>query len=101
MTPLRFLRRLLPIGRTRMEAAILTALDGDIEASGAEISRRIDAALDRSVSIGSLYVVLSHMERSGALTSRWGVATAERGWRRPRLYRKSVTLGDAGEGKGG
>jgi DNA-binding PadR family transcriptional regulator len=37
-------------------------------------------------STGGLYPILMRLERTGQVTSIWGVATPERGGHRPRLY---------------
>jgi DNA-binding PadR family transcriptional regulator len=67
--------------RKRREERIISALRESGELSSYELSQRAD------IFAGALYPTLMRMERDGRLASRWGIATAERGWRRPRLYR--------------
>lgn len=43
-------------------------------------------ATKKNVSFGYIYVTLDQLEQAGYVTSRWGEATAERGWRRKRYY---------------
>lgn len=45
-----------------------------------------DIGKQAKLSPASLYPSLQRFEHDGRLTSRWGVATADRGWLRPRLY---------------
>jgi hypothetical protein len=47
-----------------------------------------------------MYVSLYRLEASGRLTSRWGEATAERGWRRPRIYKIVIDGTDRDTGTG-
>jgi DNA-binding PadR family transcriptional regulator len=67
--------------REPQEQRIIAALRRDGEMSGYEIGQRAE------LGPGSLYPALQRMKADGRLESRWGIATAERGWRRPRLYR--------------
>lgn len=67
--------------RTEKEQRILTALDGGAERSSYELGKIT------GLGSGALYPTLYRMEHAGTLASRWGIATAERGWHRPRLYR--------------
>lgn len=87
MWPFTYFRR----RRLQQEARIIVVLNAG-ELSGYEVGKRAN------LGPGSLYPALQRMESDGRLTSRWGVATAERGWRRPRLYRlngRSVEGGEA------
>lgn len=67
----------------------IVALGG--EASGFQIHQHLVGeskwAWLWAISYGGMYIALDRLERRGVLTSRWGEATFERGWRRPRLYR--------------
>lgn len=67
--------------RKEREAMVVRLLHDCGELSGYEIGRRC------GMGAGALYPALMRLERASTITSRWGVATAERGWRRPRLYR--------------
>jgi DNA-binding PadR family transcriptional regulator len=69
------------IPRQRREAKIIDTLQKHGELSSYELSKRAE------IFAGSLYPTLMRMEKDGRLVSRWGVATAERGGHRPRLYR--------------
>jgi hypothetical protein len=37
-------------------------------------------------SFGGMYIALAELERRGEVSSHWGAATEQRGWRRPRHY---------------
>jgi len=37
-------------------------------------------------SFAGMYIALAELERRGEVSSHWGVATEQRGWRRPRFY---------------
>lgn len=63
------------------EKLILDLLSPDKEMSGFELGQAA------GIYPGALYPDLMRLEDAGAITSRWGQPTAERGWRRPRLYR--------------
>lgn len=73
-----FLRR----RREARERHILALLLKNGEMSGSDIWQSF-----QNFSVGSLYTHLARMERNGRIASRWGIATVEHGWRRPRLYR--------------
>lgn len=67
--------------RVAQEQRILDLLQASGEMSGYELGKAAE------IGSGSLYPSLMEMERDGRIVSRWGIATAERGWHRPRLYR--------------
>ncbi len=76
---------------TKREEKVLKAIAGlGGEASGVQIHRCLVGqskwAWLWAISFGGMYVALDRLERRGILTSRWGEATAARGWRRPRIY---------------
>jgi len=68
--------------------AAIASLGG--EGSGYQIHQKLcypsKWALFFGPSYGSMYNALDQLEKNGQLTSRWGEATLERGWRRPRIY---------------
>lgn len=68
------------------ERKLLVVVQDAKEISGAGI---YEAMLGRrwACSSGSMYPALKRLEDNGRLISRWGDATAARGWRRPRLYK--------------
>lgn len=66
--------------REDREQKIIGLLDRTGELSSYQIGNLAD------LGAGVLYPALQRLERDGRLSSRWGVATAERGWHRPRLY---------------
>ena len=55
-------------------------------AYGFSIMNWINETKGYGVSFGRLYMVLSELETKGIITSEWGEATPERGFRRKRLY---------------
>lgn len=61
---------------------------GDDAYSGA-IQAELDARAGRSVSLGTLYVTLSRMERKGLVSSELGDPTPVRGGRPKRYYRET------------
>lgn len=70
--------------RRRREAkdqTILSLLQQKGEMSSFDIGQAVNW------SVATLFPALSRMEHDGRLSSRWGDATAARGWRRARLYR--------------
>lgn len=82
------------------EAEVLKVIEDNPGSSGFQIHRAISAQ-SRAVrwfgqgsfmaallgpGVSSMYVHLASMERRGIITSNWGVATPERGGRRPRHY---------------
>ena len=77
MWPFTILRR----RREAREQRIIDLLRSDHELSSYQIGKQAN------LGPGSLYLTLQRLEQDGRLVSRWGVATEERGWHRPRLYR--------------
>ncbi len=76
---------------TKREEKVLKAIaDLGGEASGYQIHQHLVGqskwAWLGAISLGGMYNALDRLERRGTLASRWGEATAERGWRRPRIY---------------
>lgn len=80
MWPFDFLRR----RRDQNERAIVDALALHGEMSGFMLRERL------GIWPGTLYPALARLEESGRLVSRWGVATPERGGKRPRIYSLSA-----------
>ncbi len=74
----------------RDEKVLKAIADLGGEASGFQIHRELVGqskwAWLWAISLGGMYYTLDRLERGGIITSRWGEATAERGWRRPRIY---------------
>ena len=54
-----------------------------------EIAQQHDEALNKSISLPAIHVVLKRMEKKGWVTSAFGEPTAERGGRRKRIYKAS------------
>jgi PadR family transcriptional regulator PadR len=80
---------------TKAEAKVMEAIESlGGEVSGFQIHQRLVRqskwAWLWGISLGGMYNVLERLERRGVLWSRWGEATAERGWHRPRIYRISL-----------
>jgi DNA-binding PadR family transcriptional regulator len=57
------------------------------DAYGLSLRDRLEARLERKVSLGSVYTALERLEAKGMISSWWTEGTAERGGRRKRLYR--------------
>lgn len=57
------------------------------DAYGLSVRREMERLLDRSVSVGAVYVPLDRLAQRGYLTARDGAPTGRRGGRRKRLYR--------------
>jgi PadR family transcriptional regulator, regulatory protein PadR len=68
------------------EIVMLTVAILHGEAYGVAIIEEIETRLKRSVSIGSLQVVLKRLEDKGLLKSELGEATSVRGGKRKRFY---------------
>ena len=68
------------------EIVMLTVAILHGEAYGVAIIEEIEKRLNRSVSIGSLQVVLKRLEQKGYLTSELGEATKVRGGKRKRFF---------------
>lgn len=76
---------------TKRDKKVLRAIaDLGGEASGFQIHQHLVAqskwAWLWAIGYGGMYNALDRLEHGGLITSRWGEATAERGWRRPRIY---------------
>jgi PadR family transcriptional regulator PadR len=76
---------------TKCEDKVLNAIaDMGGEASSFQIHQRLVGeskwAWIRAISLGGMYTALDRLERRGVINSRWGEATAARGWRRSRIY---------------
>lgn len=78
--------------RQKREKRIVDALLFHTELSSYELGKFAE------IGPGSLYPTLYRMEGDGRLVSRWGVATPERGGRRPRLYKLGTTTDDHAKG---
>ena len=57
------------------------------DAYGLSIRDRLEARLERKVSLGAVYTALERLEAKGFVSSWWTEGTSERGGRRKRLYR--------------
>ncbi len=68
------------------EIVMLTVAILHGEAYGVAIIEEMETRLNRSVSIGSLQVVLKRLEEKGYLTSELGQATKVRGGKRKRFF---------------
>ena len=68
------------------EVVLLTVAILHGEAYGVSIIEEIERRLERSVSIGSLQVVLKRLEKKEYLKSELGEASAVRGGKRKRFY---------------
>ena len=73
---------------------LLAIMRLDQEAYGVAITREIESAARRSLSLGAVYSVLDRMEQSGLVTSTLGDPTPERGGR-PKRYFKLTRRGIA------
>jgi hypothetical protein len=76
----RWLSSLITRRRKQVEQRILAVLRADGELPGLTVRDRAN------LSTGAFYVAAHRMEEEGLIGSRWGAATAERGWKRQRLY---------------
>ena len=56
------------------------------DAYGLSIRDRLEARLERKVSLGAVYTALERLEAKGMISSKWTEGTAERGGRRKRVY---------------
>ncbi|MEO9805252.1 MAG: PadR family transcriptional regulator [Reichenbachiella sp.] len=70
-----------------LEEIVLMILLKHEKCSGVEIGRYHDEALNKSISLPAIHVVLKRMEKKGWVESEFGLPTAERGGRRQRIYR--------------
>lgn len=69
------------------ELVLLAILSQGDNAYGVSIRGALEAATNRSISIGSLYTTLSRLEEKGLVQSWVGEPTAERGGRAKRHYK--------------
>jgi PadR family transcriptional regulator PadR len=69
------------------ELVLLAILSQGDNAYGVTIRQALEAATDRSITIGSLYTTLSRLEDKGLVKSWVGEPTAERGGRAKRHYK--------------
>src|SRR6266404_6447535 len=69
------------------ELVLLAILSQGDNAYGVTIHQALEAATDRSITIGSLYTTLSRLEDKGLVQSWVGEPTAERGGRAKRHYK--------------
>lgn len=56
-----------------------------------DIARYYEGALDKTISLPAVHVVLKRMEKKGWVDSEFGEPTAERGGRRQRIYWASAS----------
>lgn len=75
------------------ELILLAILKMGGNAYGVTIKRELEAATNKSVAYGAVYVTLDRLERKGYLDSHEGEPTKERGGRAKRFY----TVNGAGE----
>ena len=68
------------------ELLLLTVWRLQDDAYSLSIQEAMSQLLDKPVSIGSIYVPLERMKRSGLLAAREGQPTDQRGGRRKRFY---------------
>ena len=84
------------------ELVLLAILALGKEAYGVKIKDAIEAATNRSSSIGALYTTLSRLEEKGLVCGWMGDATPERGGRAKRYYKieapakRALRLAEAG-----
>jgi PadR family transcriptional regulator len=71
---------------------LLAVAQPDGDAYGVQISKCIEEASGREVSLASVYAALERLERKGLIKSSLGEPTPERGGR-ARTYFKPTTLG--------
>ena len=72
---------------TTLEQQILAAVIGlRGNGYGVSIQTKIEETVGRPPSLGSIYASLDRLEERGLVSSKQGVATAERGGRRKLLY---------------
>ena len=57
------------------------------EAYGLEIIKKLNKLHDKVMYLGSLYTILSRLEKKGFVKSWWGEETDERGGNRRKYYR--------------
>jgi len=69
-----------------LEELILLILLKHGRCHGVEIAQHYEAALDKSISLPAIHVVLKRMEKKGWIRSEFGQPTAVRGGRRKRIY---------------
>ena len=69
-----------------LEEIVLMILLKYERCSGVDIAKYHDEALEKSISLPAIHVVLKRMEKKGWVESEFGEPTAERGGRRQRLY---------------
>lgn len=63
----------------------------DTSAYGVAIKRELEKQSDRTISIGAVHASTNRLEEKGFLTSSFGEVTKERGGKRKKLYRVSVS----------
>lgn len=69
-----------------LEEIILMILLKQEECHAVEIAQQYEAAMEKTISLPAIHVVLKRMEKKGWVESRFGEPTAQRGGRRKRLY---------------
>lgn len=74
-----------------LEEIVLMILLKYDRCSGVDIAKYHDEALNKSISLPAIHVVLKRMEKKGWVESEFGEPTAARGGRRQRLYWASAT----------
>jgi DNA-binding PadR family transcriptional regulator len=73
---------------TRMEEILLLTVHRlDPEAYGVTIRAAVEELLDKSVSVGAVYVPLDRLAERGYLETHYGDPTPERGGRRKKYFR--------------
>ena len=69
-----------------LEEIILMILLNNQKINSVDIAKQYEEALEKSISIPAIHVVLKRMEKKGWVKSEFGAPTAERGGRRKRIY---------------
>ena len=75
-----------------LEEVILLILLNHDKIHGVEIAEQYEEALQKTISLPAIHVVLKRMEKKGWVKSEFGPPSAERGGKRKRLY-QATTIG--------
>lgn len=82
----RVLSAVRDLGGNAYGVTIRNALSPEMPESARHSKIRLWLHWLKEPSLGALYVSLARLEEQNLLTSHWGEATEERGWRRKRYY---------------
>ncbi len=69
-----------------LEEVILLILLNNEKIHGVEIAEQYEEALNKTISLPAIHVVLKRMEKKGWVKSEFGQPSSERGGKRKRLY---------------